>query len=330
MNVFGSIERRPGQLGIAGTSEEERITGVDVPVFYVNAAHPNANDLNDGTDPLYPLSTIQGIVTRTLQNALGTSTREPILKTYSTIFVSGTVNEDVVTGAYTLMPSYVSIIGVGHSRYSPSWIGSSQTVASLDLRCVGWKIKGFRFYGKTGAACIVLRHTDTGADDIAIRTVIEDCYFDGLTTGLTGIESHGCYDVWIVNNTFQLWQNAANTGIGMRVTTTPLAIPYRNHIVDNIFDDSDNGMIWPSNGSRFEGNKVNPVGYTYTMVQAFNTSLVANPGDKNIVVGNYFADDYSIAGGYRGGATDKWFGNFTPDIAEAEVGDNGVTFLPPA
>jgi hypothetical protein len=65
------------------------------------------------------------------------------------------------------------------------------------------------------------------------------------------------------------------------------------------------------------------------MVAAFQTSLVANPGDDNHVVGNYFGGDYSIAGGYRGGAADEWYGNFSPDIAEAEVADNGIVILPP-
>jgi hypothetical protein len=300
--------------------------GANAPQFYVDSGHANANDGNEGLDPEYPLATVQELIDR----STGASVNPVTLQNYSTIWVSGTVAEDVQTGDYVTMPSYVSIIGVGPSRYSPAWEGSDANTASLDLRCVGWRVSGFRFYGKTGAAAVVLRHTDTGANDIAIRTIIDNNYFDGLTTGLRGLESHGCYDVWVVGNTFMLWNNVGNTAIGMEVTTTPLAIPYRNHVLCNIFEDSDNGMIWPSNGSRFAHNYVKPVGYAYSMVQAFNTSIVANPGDDNHVVGNYFAGDYSIAGGYRGGAADEWYGNFSPDIAEVEVADNGITILPPA
>jgi len=126
-----------------------------------------------------------------------------------------------------------------------------------------------------------------------------------------------------------LFNNVGNTAVCMEVTTTPLAIPYRNYILDNIFGDSDNGMIWPSNGSFFKGNMVQPTGYTYAMTAVFQTSLVANPGDDNVVWGNVFPGDYSIAGGYRGGAADVWIGNFADDVAEAEVGDNGLTLAVP-
>lgn len=316
----------PPVPGIAGTSAEARTVKGDIKIFYVDSGHPSANDRNDGLDPLYPLATIQELIDR----STGVSDMAVALADYDIVYVSGTVAEDVQTGDYTEMPSHVSIIGAGNSCYSPSWEGSDANTPSLDLRCVGWRVSGFRFHGKVGAAAIVLRHTDTGADDIAIKTIIDGCCFDGLTTGLTGIESHGCYDVHVANNLFKSWNNVANDAACMRVTTTPLAIPYRNHVVGNVFEDSDNGIIWPANGSLFEGNRVKPVGYTYAMVQAFNTSLVASPGDDNHVVGNYFGGDYSIAGGYRGGAADEWYGNFSPDVAEAEVGDNGIVILPPA
>lgn len=289
----------------------------DAIVMYVDNGYADASDSNDGIDPMAPKATVQSAVNSTL------------LTPYSTIVVSGDVAEDVITPDYVTGPNYITILGGGVSRYSPAWTGAAAGTSGLDMRAVGWRVQGFRFYGKTGASCVVLRHTDSGANDIAIRTVITDCYFDGLTTGLYGLESHGCYDVWVVNCTFKLWNNVANTATGMIVTTTPLAIPYRNHIIGNVFEDSDNGMMWPSNGSLFAHNYVKPTGYAYTMVQAFNTSLVANPGDDNLVVGNFFGGDYSIAGGYRGGAADEWFGNFSPDIAEAEVSASGITILPP-
>lgn len=307
-----------GQFGVPGSSSPEGFRlHPDAVILYVDSGHAEASDNNDGTVPDEPKATVQSAIDSTL------------ITPYSTVLVSGEVAEDVVGPDYVTGPSYISIIGNGVSRYSPAWTGSDAAVASLDLRAVGWVIKGFRFYGQTTAACVVLRHTDSGANDIAIRTIFEDCYFDGLTTGLTGIESHGCYDVWVKNCTFKLWNNVANTAAGMRTTTTPLAIPYRNHIIGNVFEDSDNGMIWSSNGSLFAHNYVKPVGYAYTMVQAFNTSTIGNVGDDNMVVGNYFGGDYSIAGGYRGGAADEWFGNYSPDIAEAEVADNGIVILPP-
>jgi len=322
--VIGRVPERAPVLGIAGTSEEAKAVRGDTQIFYVDSGHTLANDNNYGTDPEAPLATIQGLIDRTV-----TGTTYPLLQSYDTIYVSGTVAEDVETGDYTQMPSYVNIIGAGDGRYSPAWEGSDASTASLDLRCVGWRIENFRFYGKTGAAAVVLRHTDTGANDIAIRSVFKNCYFDGLTTGLYGIESHGCYDVWVENCTFALWNNVGNTAAGMQVTTTPLAIPYRNYITGCLFHDSDNGAIWPCNGSFWWNNMFQSVGYAYSNVQVLNTSLVANPGDDNVVWNNAFTGDYSIAGGYRGGAADEWMGNWCTDVAEAEVSAGGIGFARP-
>lgn len=307
-----------GQMGVPGSDSPLGLrTHPDAVVLYVDAGHAEASDNNDGTDPRAPKATVQSAVDSSL------------LVPYSWIVVSGSVEESVVTPDYATGPNYVSIVGGGISRYSPSWQSDAADVASLDMRAVGWRVSGFRFYGNASAAAVVLRHTDTGANDIAIRTVIEDCYFDGLTTGLYGIESHGCYDVWVKDCTFSLWHNAGGTAHAMYVSTTPLAIPYRNHIVGCLFYDCDNGAVWPSNGSFFYYNMFQPIGYAYSMTQVLNTSVVANPGDDNVVFGNFMPGDYSIAGGYRPGAADAWLGNFADDTAEAEVGDNGITIARP-
>jgi hypothetical protein len=306
-----------GQMGVPGSEAAEGLRlHPDAVVIYVDSGHADADDNHDGTNPIHPKATVQAAVNSSL------------LTNHSIIMVSGTVSEDVVTPDYATGPNYVSIIGNGPSRYSVLWEGDDADTPSLDLRAVGWRVEGFRFYGKTGASCVVLRHTDTGDNDIAIRTVIANCYFDG-TTGLRGIESHGCYDVWIIGCTFALWHNGANTAIGMEVTTTPLAIPYRNYVLGNFFHDSDNGMQWESNGSFFGYNVVQPTGYAYSMAAVFQTSVAANPGDDNVVWMNTFPGDYSVVGGYRAGANDAWLGNMADDIAEAEVADNGWTILPP-
>jgi hypothetical protein len=111
---------------------------------------------------------------------------------------------------------------------------------------------------------------------------------------------------------------------------TPLAIPYRNHVSGNIFWDCDNGMIFPCNGSVISGNVFQPTGYAYSMTQVLNTTVQGNPGDDNLVVGNYLPGSYTVVGGYSGGAADVWLGNYATDTGEAGVGDNGLTILPPA
>lgn len=323
--LIGQYPGRDAILGIAGTGAEPVAGKRYGQIFYVDPSHPDATDGSLGTDPRWPLATLQSLIDRTLANV-----KHPHLENYDTVYIQSSLTENVNTYDYDVMPSYVSLVGAGRSMYSPYWEPANQALPILDLRAVGWHIEGLRFMAPTGAACIELHHTDLTGSDIAIRTQIVGNLFDGLTVGRYGILSHGCYDVWIVNNTFQLFHNAVAGGaIPLFATLTPLAIPYRNHIIGNIFWDSDNGAIFPCNGSEFSYNMFQPVGYAYSMTQVLNTSIVANPGDDNVVFANTFPGDYSIAGGYRPGAADVWVGNFADDVAEAEVGDNGLTIARP-
>ena len=311
----------PGQMGVPGSDSQRGIryqsTGV---ILYVDGGHADASDAHDGTDPEHPKATIQGAINST------------ILSPGSIIRVAmGLYTESVVTPDYVTGPNYITIEGVGSGIYSPAWQSAAVNTPCLDLRAIGWRIRGFRFYAPTQAACIELRHTDSNANDIAIRTVIENCLFDGLTTGRYGIVTHGCYDVWIVNNVFQLFHNAVAGGaVPLFVGATPLAIPYRNHVIGNWFWDNDNGAIFPCNGSEIKGNIFQKNGYAYAMAQVLNTSVAGNPGNRNMVCGNQFEGDYSIAGGFNPGAADYWSGNISDDVAAAQVGDNGLTIARPA
>lgn len=308
----------PGQWGVPGSDNELGIRSLpQSTVLYVDYDNAAANDNNDGTDPNFPLSTVQEAVDKVCAKNLD----------HSVIVVRSMTSESVVTPAYTDAPSYVKIVGMG--RYSPSWASDNAALPCLDLRCVGWTVENFRFLAPTGASCIELRHTDTGANDISIRTQIKNCYFDGQTTGLAGIITHGAYDVWIVDNFFSLFHNAGGTATALLTGTTPLAIPYRNHVIGNTFMDNDNNIDMTCNGSRFMGNVIQATGYAYTATVNLRTNLIASPGDDNIVTGNFFEGDYSNAGGYISGANDMWVGNIAEDTAEAEVGDNGITIAIP-
>jgi hypothetical protein len=311
----------PGQWGVPGSDAPLGIRTLPQSiVLYVDFNHGAANDNNTGTDPDAPLAHIQQAVNN-LQHAF-----DVII--VRSIDPSG---ENVHTPDYTDTFSYVSLIGAGDTMYSPDWLPRNTNLPNLDLNAVGWVISGFRFEVPLNGCAIELHHTDVSGNDIAIRTIIKNCLFDGLTTGRYGIVSHGCYDVWVVNCVFQLFNNAVAGGAVCLLTgTTPLAIPYRNHIIGNVFWDSNNGAVFPCNGSEIKGNLFQPVGYAYPMTLVLQTSIIANPGDDNVVHGNTFPGDYSIVGGYRGGAADIYIGNLATDVAEAEVGDNGFTILPPA
>lgn len=322
VNPMGFIEQRDPQWGVKGTGAEARVADAERQVFYVEPAHANASDNNEGTDPLFPLATLGTLMTRTWS---------PLLQSRDIVYVKGLLTESVTTPDYTAAPSYVTIAGVGPHRYAAQWTSGGAALACLDLRAVGWSIENIRFYGAATAACVQLRHTDTGANDIAIRTHIRNCYFDGLTTGRYGIATHGCYDVWIENCTFSLWHNAVAGGaIAIWLESSPLAIPYRQHIKGCMFYDNDNHIICPMNGSFVYGCMFQPTGYAYASTQQLETSLGGNPGDDNVIFENIMPGDYSIVGGYNPGAADVWVGNWADDVAEAEVGDNGIAYLRPA
>jgi len=309
----------PIVFGVPGTGASPQTIWGRGRIFYVDPSNPAATDQSDGLDFICPFRTLQAAVDN------------PNLQNYDVIKVLSPIEESVVTPDYPDTGSYVTIQGCGNGPYSPAWESAAADEPCLSLNAVGWRVEGFRFYGPSASACIEIHHTDGSGNDIAIRTVIQNNLFDGLTVGLYGILSHGAYDVWIVNNLFQLFHNATPGGaIPLFADDTPLAIPYRNHVVGNVFWDSDNGAIFPCNGSVISGNVFQPTGYAYSMTQVLNTTVGGNPGDDNLVVGNYLPGDYSIVGGYAGGAADVWSGNYATDVAEAEVGDNGLTILPPA
>ncbi len=316
----GVLYPREPIWGIGGTGQELAIKSGAGRLFYVDSGHADANDNNDGLEPNHPKATLASAIA------------SPFLSNYDTIFVSGTVTESIVTPDYVTGPSYVRIVGTGVSQFGPQWDSGAADAPCLDLRAPGWRIEGFRFYGPTTEACIQLRHTDTGANDIAIRTIIKDCYFDGSpnTTALYGIETHGCYDVWVVGCQFAFFHNGGGTGVAIRSGTTPLAIPYRNKIIGCQFYENDNHVYVGMNASIVQDNVFQAAGKVYSATIKLRTTDAGGDGNNNLVVGNYLPGDYSVAGGYVGAATDEWIGNFASDIAEAEVGDNGITILPPA
>jgi len=305
----GAHYPRAGIWGIAGTARELAIKSGAGRVFFVDPSHANANDNNDGLDPDYPKATLTSAVTSSL------------ISSYDTVFVVSDLTESVVTPDYETGPNYINIVGVGPEAADEP---------CLDLRAVGWRIEGLRFYGPQEAAAVELRHTDSGENDIAIRTIIKDCLFDGLSEGLYGIGTHGCYDVWIVGCSFCYFHQDDSSGCAIQGLTTPLAIPYRNRIIGCQFYENDNHVYCGMNASIVQGNTFQAAGKEYSPTIILSTEDAVGDGNNNMVWGNFFPGDYSVAGGYVGGATDEWQGNFASDTDEAEVGDNGLTIAIPS
>jgi len=299
--------------------------------LHVNLDHTGAGLNRDGTDPENPLDTMAEAVAN-----LSAWHIEGRNVDFSTIVLSGSLEgthtESVSILDYTQYPSYCSIVGVGPGPFAPAWDSGAAASPCLVLGAVGWRVSGIRFYVPAAETAIVLPSTQApyGADAIGIRTILDNNYFDGsVNTGLRGIDLHGApYNVSIVGNIFGFID--AVGGMCIASTNTGLADAYRTYIADNWFHESVGGIDASLNVSVVRGNTFNTAGAT-----AMTTVIDLRGGTQgeNTVTDNDFGNaDYSNPGGFYANAANPggWSGNRSQDTAEAEVGDNGFTVLPPA
>ncbi len=329
----GGIPARGPVVGFAGTARYETVGDGDHKIFYVDGTHANASDSNDGTDPEAPMATLQALVDRTEATNAGTGTQRPIIGNYDTIFV-GEIDESVEILDYTLIGSYCNLIGMGASMYNPAWNPATDADPCLVIGAIGWRISGFKFAPGDAAAGIVIPRVQApyGANALGIRTIVENCYFDGdRNTGLYGIDLHGApYDCVIQDCVFGFFNNGGNTATGIVSTNTGTADAYRTIIQRNWFHENDNHVNASLNVSLVKDNVFNQFGAVAAILVL---DLRGGSLGQNIVTGNAFGDgDYSQAGGFYPNAANPggWAGNTSEDVAEAEVGDNGWTILPPA
>ena len=320
----------PHIWGIAGTNREESVGGRDQQVFYVNSAHPAANDNNYGLDPDAPLATIQELIDRSTGASFIT---HPHLNSYDVIYVGANVTESVIVPG-TGVPTYVSIVGAGNSSHAPTWTAATAAGTALTLRREGWRISGFTF--EVGAAGTAIRLDEVPASSYsAYKTTIDNCRFDGLWGGLYGVNFSGApHRVTIDNCEFLEFRRGNSTAFAIIVSDSAHTNPYECHINGCTFWENENhvgslGGIRSFNMSTITNN----IFHEGVLIAAtIKLDLRGGSQGHNIVTGNVFGGDYSNPGGYYGhaAAPDFWVGNFAEDVAEAEVGDNGLTIAPPA
>ena len=318
----------PGQLGIAGSDNtlglRTRSRGT---VLYVDGSHPLANDASDGTNPDGPLATIQGAVTKLVTlHAISSMVGSQI------IVQPGAYVENVIIPSTA--PANCMLIGAGTSMLRPTLTAAVAATPALDVRRSGWEIAGFYFVGPTLAACVRLCWLLPAVADRANLTHIHDCMFDGAFAGLRGVDFYGAPgDVVIEDCTFKEFHVAGNTARAIAVTSTADSCPLECIIRRNIFAECDNfitpvGGVGSFNGSFFLDN-IFTVGSMLPTFQYIDLRLGGL--GRNVLKGNVFPGDYSNVGGFFDGAVPScWVGNYAEDIAEAEVGDNGLTIAPPA
>jgi hypothetical protein len=313
----------PGQFGVPGSDVSRglrnRSAGV---VFYVDGTHPNATTTADGTDPENPLSTIAAALTRLLAFAALNSVQAE----NSVIVVApGTYTESVSID--TTYPDYCTILGGGNGQYPVIWTAASGDCLTLDA--YGWLIDGIHFRpADDGAGVKLTRVSGFGAEG----TVIQNCFFDGLWgQGLYGVELEGSP----ANVTIQACRFAEFGAARPCITTTSsgTANPYQTHILGNTFQECGEYITSVAAGwnasviaDNIFAEATGDLTATTTFIDLGTASLGYNTVTKNSLGG-----DYSIVGGYtaEAGATDNWVGNFAFDVAEVEVGDNGITIAEP-
>ena len=183
------------------------------------------------------------------------------------------------------------------SIFAPVWDSGAATDPCLVMGAVGWRVTGFRFYVPATDAAIIVPCTQApwGANAIGIRSVIDNCYFDGsVNTGQTGIDLHGApYNACIIDNVFGFLSN------GILSTNTGYADAYRAYIAGNWFHESTLAIDASLNVSAVLNNVFQADGVT-----AMTTILDLRTGTQgeNVVSGNVFGGDYSNTGGYYANA----------------------------
>lgn len=319
----------PGQTGVRFSDVQRGLrwepTGI---VLYVDEAHADANDNSDGTNPEGPKLTIQSAVTQlvTFQTALGVSLRGSVIVVAGQDYAESVIIPSTIT--------YCTIMGGGPSRFRPKWGSDSSALPCLTVRGEGWVVDGIEFECPSAASGVRLEEVP-GSSYTAYKTVIQNCVFDGLWSGLYGIDFYGApHRVCVYNNWFVEMNNGGNTAFCIYVTDSSHTNPYQCEIVGNRFMDSDNyvgslGSVRGFNVSLFQNNVFED---GVLLTPAMMLDLRGGSRGYNIVTGNYFGRAYTNASGYWANATTPdscWVGNIT-ESTPGTVGDNGMTIRVPA
>jgi hypothetical protein len=319
----------PGQMGVAGSDVQRGLRWApEGIVLYVDENHPNATANNDGTDPENPINSVQTAITRLTNFA--TAFASSLEGSVIVVAAEATIAETVTVPATA--PTGCTILGAGGSTHQPTWTAATAAGTALTIEQTGWTVEGFTFEAGTEGHSIDLVGTGSAG---AYKTTIRNCRFDGLWGGLYGVTFSGSpHRVVIENCEFLEWRSPGGAAFAIIVLDSSDSNPYECHIRNNVFWENENHIgslagdrAW--NVSTFTGN----IFHEGELITAtLMLDLRGGSRGNNIVVGNYFCGDYSNTGGYyaNAGSPGNWVGNFAEDVAEAEVGDNGITVLPPA
>lgn len=320
----------PGQMGVPGSDVPRGLRwGSAGIVLFVDANHPNATTTADGTDPEYPLSTIAAAMARLVTFHAEAS----IQAEGSVIVVAPGIYTDNVVIANATYPEDCTILGLSSNRFGVIWRPASGDALTIDQG--GWCVDNIHFQpADDGAGVKLTWDAGSGGED----ALIQNCFFDGRwATGLYGIEFEGApANVTIRNCRFA--EFPANSPC-ITVTSTAVADVYQMHVLGCTFQECDEYISREVAGGYSQSIIMGNV-----FVDASNDATYPGGADGtdvfidmrgatngyNTVTMNSLGGDYSNTGGYFAGTGDNWIGNFAEDIAEAEVGAEGITIAVPA
>jgi len=251
------------------------------------------------------------------------ATLAPNLKSRDTIILGGVLREQAVAplGIYDVeiigaanRPRQATSGGLptgGGACWLPPASGAVATTPLLELRAAGWNISNVEFSPHTNSACIRLTRSAVVDTIDSSHSTFENCLFgaNGIAGGI-GIEDNGGASRVLID---QCRFEGLTTGV--KGLNTAAAVPLGWIVRNNLFLRNTNAIGMSSSQGLFWRNIINQAANDANF--KMNLVAVAGQGDLNQVLENYFSDvaaNVTIAKGYKPGATDVWR-NFVTDVA---------------
>lgn len=301
LHNIGLIPERTAVLGFPSTAEGSRLAMTAGDVLYVNGGHANADDDNDGTDPLYPLATVaQAIANAVAGDTIYIAPGEydeavTIARTKNNLTLIGAggrgaafINPSTANAtAVTIHADDVTLINVGCDG---DGTGSGCVVTGSRFRAYGCKFEGGANGLVIGPGTVAQEAAGThgrGADSL-----VEDCEFAWSTaTGvlLKASDYGACTQNFFRKCKFHNLTAASfeeSTGTGGAA-----GVLFRNlEISDCVFDDMEDGTA-PTAWVLLDGDNANTGIVTRC---SFPTAI--NSGDNLVSTALHWVSNYHTGG----------------------------------
>lgn len=301
MRNVGFLPERAAVLGFPQTGQTQRLSFNAANVYYVNVGHANADDDNDGTDPTYPLETIQAAVDAAVAGDViyiapgeyDEAVTIAAAKSNLTLIGAGGRGAAYIAPsatnatALTVHAEDVTIVNVGCEG---DGTGRGATVTGRRFRAQGCKFEGGAEALRIGPGTVAQEAAGTHGD--AADGLLEDCEFAWSDVGLMiAASDFGAVTQLAVRRCkFHNLPDAAVTEVGAGGGVTA-SIQFRNlEIADCVFDDEEDGTA--------------PTAFILLNDDNTNTGLVArcafptaiNSGDNLVSTALHWVSNYHTGG----------------------------------